>query len=180
MRNNPNQSLRASFPTWNGNKQLISLLEKNEIPKICFLSLALTPILIVTAEIFGMSSSNTWGFSAFPGSSQLSSSSFRMWHLCTSWKGTAQSAISRAVTLDVSQWLQMQYIFPGCVFPYHTSACSGFAFPRSQHKPCSYLQAVLAIPHGAAVPGTPWLPLYEGKECPSPCWAVVLVVQDLP
>lgn len=104
-------------------EQLISLLEKNEVPKICFLSLALTPILNVTPEILGMFSSDTWGFSTFPGRSQLYSSSFRMWHL--PWKGTAQSTMSRAVTLDVSQQLQIQHIFPGCVFLYHTHACSG-------------------------------------------------------
>lgn len=128
-------------------EQLISVLEKNEVPKICFLSLALTPILSVTPEILGMFSSDTWGFSTFPGSSQLYSCSFRTWHLfCTPWKGTAQSMMSRAVTLDVSQQLQMQYIFPGCIFPSHTYAFSGLPSQGVSTSPAHIYRQFLHFP----------------------------------
>lgn len=46
-------------------EQLISLLEKNEFPKMCFLSLAWTPTLNATAEIPGMFPSDTWGICTF-------------------------------------------------------------------------------------------------------------------
>lgn len=86
-----------------------------------------------------------------------------------------------------------QSSYPGCIpatadAAYFSWVCFSlshpsllwFAFPRTQQKLCPYLQAVLAFSHRAAVPGMSWLLLHEGKESPSPRWAIISVVQNLP
>lgn len=62
MRKNSNQSVRASFLNWNGNKQLMFLLEGKEISKgksIFLLLLVLFPVLNAMDEIPSTSSDDT-------------------------------------------------------------------------------------------------------------------------
>lgn len=187
VRNNPNQPVRASFLTWNGNKQAMFLLEGNEIFQTESGNMFTTISLNSRSKCDSWSRqhifkwhvssqnihTNTTCYTASQPGTDISfcpspSAGRRLVPVCPKWFGT-----DKQFPLNVFQCLETRHIFPTCILPRDTSVCSEFAFSISQNTPnCICLHAVLANSCSRCLS-------LRLRNVTSPCLAIILAIWDL-